>query len=537
MKKLFVFGAAIAAMGLSSVVLAAAAAPAPTPPTKKGPTEFVYSCTPQAQPLVKQAFDLAYQAHGPEALALLEDARKADPNCIAARYLLGSWGEGAESKKMADEAFVAAAKLPEAERTLIETLEAMRQGDVTNWNSKAKKLVELQPDSWLAHLQLAFVAQYQQQLDTYLAETKKATELNPSSGVVWNMFGYANVALKKSDDAIAAFRKYTEVAPNEANAHDSLADALLDVNKLDEAEAEYRKAVEVSAGKFYSSWSGVAAVRCLKTDWQGCRDALAKQKAGEPRVEQKAMIDRNVAWSWIAQGKAKDGLKVLDAAEKEYTAAKSPNAVAGVRDERAWALLLTGKNAEALKAAEALEKADQSAMTEGAKRMFKIDVAAIRAMTLARTNKVADAEEALTAVDTDLKAAGNDLWLQSTVGMGRAEIALAKKDAKAAPQALAMCPELFSLCRYQLALAQDKAGDKEAAKATRETLLAHPQRNAFYSWVRNQIDTKKVTKQEPTAAADKPVDKKGDKKAADKKQPAAEKKPVEKASDKPATKQ
>jgi len=542
MKKLFVFGAAIAAMCLSTVALAAAAAAAPAPAPKKGPIEFVYSCTPQAQQLIKQARGLLYQGHASDSLVPLREAVKADPNCVAARYFLGAWGMDAEAKKMADEAFAAAAKLPEIERTLIEANEALRKSDVTRWAAKANKLVELTPECWEAHYLASEPDSYQQKFDSALAKIKKATELDPTSGVAWNALGYANVNLKRSDDAIAAFRKYAEVVPTEPNAHDSLGDALLDANKVDEAEAAYRKAIEASAGKFYTSWSGVAAVRCLKTDWQGCREALTKQKAGETLVEAKAAIDRAVAWTWIAQGKTKDGLKTLDTAEKEYVAAKSSNAVSGTINERAWALVVLGRPAEALKAAAAMDKADVSAMTDGGRGM-RVAGAVIRTMALARTGKLADAEKALAAVDTDIKATADDPWLQSTVALARGEIALAKKDAKAAAQALALCPETSSYCRWQLAQAQEKSGDKDAAKLTRETLLAHPQRTIFYVWVRNQIDTKKVTKQEPTAAADKPADKKpvdkkpaADKPAADK--PAADKAADKKpAADKPATKQ
>jgi hypothetical protein len=158
-------------------------------------------------------------------------------------------------------------------------------------------------------------------------------------------------------------------------------------------------------------------------------------------------------------------------------------------------------------------------------------------MAQAGLGKPAEAEQALTAVDADVKQTADDLWLQSRVAMARGEIALAKKDVPAAVQQFSICPEVLSNCRWRLSLAQEQAGDKEAARATRELLLAHPQRSIFYVWVRTQIDSKKVTKQEPTAAVDKPAEKKpADKKPADKK-PAGDK-PADKkpAADPPVTK-
>ncbi|MBN2360030.1 MAG: tetratricopeptide repeat protein [Deltaproteobacteria bacterium] len=501
MKKLYGLGAALAAGLWSISALTAAAAPAPT--AKQGPADFVYSCTPQAQQLVRQAWEMMYQGHGAESLAPLREAVKTDPACVAAKYLLGAWGEGAEAKRMAAEAFAAVNQLPEAERTLLEAVEAARQGDAASETARIKKLTELQPGNWLAHLMLSFNASYHQQRELALAEAKKAAELNPTSGAAWNVLGYAYVNLQRTDDAIAAFKKYAAVAPSEPNAHDSLGDALLEANKIDEAEAAYRKAIEVSAGKFYLSWSGVAVVRCLKTDWKGCRDALAKQKAGETMVGAKAAIDENVAWSYVAQGKAKEALKTLDSAAKEYRKAKSDAAATAILASRAWVLYIVGRHPEAIRAADAADKGDVSTMPEGNQRATRIGTAVVRAMALARSGKPDAAEQALTAVDTDVEKTAADVYLQALVAMARGEIALAKKDVAAAVKQFAICPETSVNCRLQLALAQDKAGDKEAAKATREALLTHPRRWIFYVWVRNQIDSKKVTKQ-ATAASAKP---------------------------------
>jgi hypothetical protein len=68
--------------------------------------------------------------------------------------------------------------------------------------------------------------------------------------------------------------------------------------------------------------------------------------------------------------------------------------------------------------------------------------------------------------------------------------ALARGDAKAAAGHYSACLETDYYCRWQLVLAQEKAGAKDAAAAERRRLLAANRRDADYLYVRSMLSGK-----------------------------------------------
>jgi hypothetical protein len=77
--------------------------------------------------------------------------------------------------------------------------------------------------------------------------------------------------------------------------------------------------------------------------------------------------------------------------------------------------------------------------------------------------------------------------------VGRGVLKLVSGDAKSAAEEMQKCVPTFDLCHFHQAIAQEKAGDKAGAQATRATLLAQQRsQDAFYLSLRSQLLKKQV---------------------------------------------
>lgn len=486
---------AVAVFCLSSFSLAAppAATPAPAAPAKVAAapmTEYPLTCTPAAKALAFKGWDQLTNSRQDEARESFKQAIAADPKCVMARAQLATLTAGAEGKKMFEEVLTQTAGLSEVEKLDIQGMEARRNGDPEKAYALAQKRAALAPKVFIVHMNLAMAAQALEKFAEMAAATKTATELNPKAGPGWNLMGYALLNQKKNDEAVAAFRKYVEVSPSEPNAHDSLADALLTNNQLDEAAAEYQKAIDTSGGKFWISWSGIATVKALKADWEGARAALASMKAGAVEAGDKLGVNTMTAWSWLAQGKLADALKVVDAGEKEAVAAKLDWAIARAPLTRGQLSLAGGKYAEALKLFATAEKASVEALTEGQKKFYRAMVLDGLMEAQAKLGKAADAEKTVATMEEFYKTNLTGPTAADAMAFGRGQLALAKKDAKGAVESFKQCSEQFDYCRLALADAQDKAGDGAGATETRTALLKANHREAGYWFVHAQVEAK-----------------------------------------------
>ena len=98
------------------------------------------------------------------------------------------------------------------------------------------------------------------------------------------------------------------------------------------------------------------------------------------------------------------------------------------------------------------------------------------------------AQGAATSLQTEAgPAALTDQDLASTVAFAQGQAALAKGDGAGAVALMSKCVPENDLCRYALASAQEKAGDKQAAQATRQAILALNHGDPFALWLRSRI--------------------------------------------------
>ncbi len=501
--KMMIRVTALAVAALSFLAWAGPApAAAPAAPPAKGAVEYPLSCNAAAKPLYAKGWTAMYNAQAEVARASFKEALTADPKCLMAKLYLGLITPGAEGKAMADEAIAAAtsATLSDLEKLDVQAAEARQKGDAAKVLELRTKARDLAPAVFSTSVNLADTAIGMEKWDVALAAAKRAAELDPKAGAAWNQVGYANLNLKKLDDAVAAFKKYVEVAPNEPNAHDSLADALLANNQLDEAAAEYQKAIDTSGGKFWMSWSGVATVKGLKGDFEGARAAIAKGVEAATQPNEKLNLGMWTSALWAAQGKLPDALKAIDSTQKSAEAGKLEGVAAWSLVGRGFLQLGAGKYADALKDFAKAEKAKLDAVNEGMKREITATRLQGVVQAQARLGKIADAEKALGQLSELYKDATSDPAAVNALGHARGEVALAKKDAKGAVEALKACTELGDWCRMTLAEAQEKAGDAAAAAETRAALVKVNHRDPMYLVVRAKVEAAAKTPGKKVAA-------------------------------------
>lgn len=82
-----------------------------------------------------------------------------------------------------------------------------------------------------------------------------------------------------------------------------------------------------------------------------------------------------------------------------------------------------------------------------------------------------EAADALARLDKASPDADKDAFQADGLDYARGEVAWAKGDLKGAVEQLSKCIVEDDLCRFRLAAAQEKAGDKVAAAATRKAIL------------------------------------------------------------------
>jgi tetratricopeptide (TPR) repeat protein len=468
------------AAAASATSSASAASPA------GGAEVTITSLSREAVAAFRDGRDDADNTREAEAIERFKKAVDLDPRFGLAYAYLGYYTSDASGAKSMEQGLALSKNLPEPERLTIEELAALRAGDAEKARNLAKRITELAPFDWHAQLELGRCYFNELKYEDAKQAFGKAAAFGPAAAVVYNQLGYLYLQQRKFDPAIVEFRKYAALRPNEPNTLDSLGEALLSSGKLEDAEDSFRKAAEL---RFAFAWGGVAETRFLRGDWAGGMDALGKSRDGATLPTDKLEVDGMAIWAALAQGKPDDALKRVDALEKEAKDRKIDEYFAAASTYRAAVLLDQGK------AKEALDELDKGAPRLGkpetsGRAMLPMRRAALvyRILSQARLGKGPDAEK--TAAEIDAFAAKAPADARSIVPFARGAVALAKGDAKEAAARFAECTHDELVCRQELWLAQQKAGDAAAATATAAEIRKENLRDPMFVYVRAKLPGK-----------------------------------------------
>jgi tetratricopeptide (TPR) repeat protein len=464
-----------AASNAPSASSAATSAPAATPKPEEKKLITVTTKSPEAKAAFMKGWELWDSGRGPEALAACKDAVAADADFALAQTCVGWFTPGAAGQAICDKAAELAAKLPEAERLLIEGIAGVRHADFAKYDANMKKLAEVAPDDFRAHVWAARPAYQHLDLTGAEAACKKALALNPRASSAYALLVTVQTELKKYDDALVSAQTYVETSPSEPSARRALGGALLNVGKTTEAEAALVKAVELGP-KVLGAYDDLAIVRTILGNFAGARDALDKAKVAA--VEPGDAIDRraNAAWVSFAEGKDADALATLDAAEKDAETQNLP-AAWHPATTRASALWILGRAADAVKVADAaIAKCDGRAQSaELEKRNCRGSFMQAKALAQLSLGNVADLQKTVAEYLAEAKRVPDRPRFQRSAEMlSDAALALEKKDAKAAAALLARCPPYDVGWKLAISRLADKLADKTVVEQIKKDLAARP---------------------------------------------------------------
>lgn len=453
--------------------------------------------------------------------AARDDFKKAvelDPDFALALAYLGTVTPGAEGMVHLDKAKSLAAKLPEAERLFVEALHLERSGDMAAAVDTWEKASTAAAGDWRILIHLATVANAAGDADEAMEFADKAAKIKPDLALAHNILAYAHAGRSEWDKAIAAAQKQVELLPQEPNPNDTLGEIYLMAGKFDESEKAYQAALAVDP-KFGIAWQGVAMARAYRGDFKGAAEAIEKDRKAAPTPEIAAAITSMLAWMKAAEGKLPEALKLLDQSEKDPAIQKGP-AYAGAAVERAHFLQLSGKYPDAAKwYATAVKRAET--LPGAGKRGIGVTSAVGLLRNAALSGKGAETVDAqLAVVEKSAAELPDSPRDQSIASWARGLAAWAKGGAKDGPKAaiaeLSKCREDLVVCRYDLAVAQRKAGDAAAADATEKDIRETPLRDVGAVYVYTLLAKAQPKVATPKAPA------KGEPKAEPKAQPASQ---------------
>ena len=108
--------------------------------------------------------------------------------------------------------------------------------------------IEGNPESWMAHNNLAGALIARGAVDEAVEHVEKALVLKPDYAEAYNNLGLVRASQGRVDEALAQYRKTLELQPSYAEAHNNLGLLLARRGQFDEAIAHYRRALEIDPG-------------------------------------------------------------------------------------------------------------------------------------------------------------------------------------------------------------------------------------------------------------------------------------------------
>src|SRR5437764_1152827 len=269
-----------------------------------------------------------------------------------------------------------------------------------------------------------------------------------------------------------AQKKVADMLPDDPAAQADDAYALITAGKLDQAEQIARKAAALPNADA-KPLAALANVEFYRSQYARGRQDLAKARSlSKDENERMGLIIFDML-GYTAEGKYQGAMQAASALEKEAQARKNPNFYVLAALNRSFAANLLGKYGEGGKyAAETLARIEKEPLSDAGRKGLKRGtwIAAMWAQGFGKN--IAEAQKTLAMLEKDAAESPNDLNAQSAMWWGRGVLKLVNGDAKSAAEEMQKCVPTFDLCHFHQAIAQEKAGDKAGAQATRATLLA-----------------------------------------------------------------
>jgi tetratricopeptide (TPR) repeat protein len=415
-----------------------------------------------------------------EAIDEFKLALRSDPDFVLAQAYLGVANSGPEALKQLELANSRAARLPVAERLLIEATLAMHRGESAKAKTLFTQLVARVPNDWRAHFLLGEFLFATSQYSEAIAELSVATSLNPNAGPAFNHLGYAYLRQANVRAATEAFRHYTLSAPNEANAHESYGEGLVAAGRFNEAVAAFNASLALSP-RLWLARRGSAYAKFFAGAWTAGFAELAKARTIATDQIDLFTLDRDRAFAALAQRDIAAYSKFFDMSRQHVDFGTA----AQLGLDSALMAVVEAQYTEAITQTNTvITMAGKLPIAPELARRYRTVAIGVRSVAEARLGNGAAVEAAVKALEA---TKANDSSDESALILARAMSRLLKNDNAGAVAELSKCPADDYFCQWQLIIVADAAKDLVAARSARDRLLRVYTIDPIYLYVRARL--------------------------------------------------
>jgi protein O-mannosyl-transferase len=166
-----------------------------------------------------------------------------------------------------------------------------------------QKALEIKPDDALGHYDFGNALAGRERLAEAIVQYRMSLELKPDFALAHNNLGLALASSGHMDEAIDHYRKALEFKPDNAAAHINLGNALRNLGQIDEAVDQYRKALDIRPDDALARHNLAAALaaRGKLEAIANCRKAL-EMKPDDP------IAHNNLANALVGGGKFEEAI-------------------------------------------------------------------------------------------------------------------------------------------------------------------------------------------------------------------------------------
>jgi tetratricopeptide (TPR) repeat protein len=309
----------------------------------------------------------------------------------------------------------------------------------------------------------------QQDFDHSQKMMESLLQLEPNFPPVLNMLGYSYIESGHPDPAraVASLKRYIEVEPSSPNPEDSLGEVLRYTGDYEGSLEHYGAALQVDP-TFFTSQLGLGDTLTLMGKYDEAREEYDKAIliSENKRDALHASFQKALVYFW--EGRAKEGRAALTALGKEAAEKKEPYSQFEIRMASAMLAASYSSELEQLRALEDDLQINSGGSAEG---MTGADHGGSLAAVLCEEARIGAQHHVQEVADraigklAQFAAQSGDLLVGNNYETARGYLLLAQGDLSNAADELT-ANRRSPLAQQQLALAQEKSGDKPGAAET-----------------------------------------------------------------------
>jgi serine/threonine protein kinase/Flp pilus assembly protein TadD len=439
------------------------------------PVAYVTTHSPEAYRHYLEGEDYFFKLYWTEAAESWKRALEFDSTFAMAYYGLSWVDVPSKRKNMIAKAAQYSDKVSQKEKHYISAREAQLSGNYALAIEELQKIVERYPQEKEAFLEQGAI--YSNQLgepEKAIPLFTKAIEIDPLYKLAYNMLAYAYDDIGDFEKSIWAINKYISLAPDEANPYDSRGEIYAFNGKLEQAIESFREAEKRKRGFSLNDLGRMYLFNREYTRAESCYKALASSSDKSVRSQGRTYL----ALIPLYQGKLDEALKVLNdgiAADRMEQAERQQNVNKHFLKARIYQ---EKKNLEmALKEAEICTEIHKKAYPEAA-----VNVRDFYAYILAKSGKIAEAEEVVRALKKDIEEKNPALMYSYWLALGTIEQAKGNTNTAVTykEKAAEETPSPPFYVRFFLARAYLESGRLGEAVAKLEKALSRYDENRAY---------------------------------------------------------